>query len=457
MYQSRGITKKRRNTDSVPGNRGKNKTDNHEFNGDSFLSGSSKGSTSEDYKQKHNYKKKSNNTSKTSQLGTCNMDDISEGTYAPVLLPMNEKAEALFSAYERAEDDELIDMDSVPYPDTTRVYASREKAGTFCFACSHVGENTPAVADTEIAKLIENMYSLLLTTEIGRLSIIISQQYEERIRKKCNKYLKPGEVGLPHWSPRMVKEHIESHHNDPTFVILLTMCKMKELTRVLFDKCLVKKKVKKTSKPQQERTPSMHINDTISYGGGGQEDNDDSHNDGYQYPVHRNLIGVRGDPAHENWIGVRGDREPEEEDELNNNDDEEFMAGDQPRGDNNAEEQRGGESYDDDEETQEGEGYDMEDNSTEEDIVVCPAVWKMIKESSETYIKLARSCPEKMAFFKEDRYLTKGGNVGHPFFNTNAKIYPASIRKNPSATIASNSSSGNSSSSSKPQTVNLST
>lgn len=431
---SRGITKKRKHHDNGLDGRGRSKNlrQDQQFNdglGDSFNGKSS----SDDARQKSGYKKKHTGLSKTSHLGTCNMDDISDGTYKPILLPMNAKAESLFSAYERAEDGELIDMDNVPCPDATGVYASRDKAGTFCFACSHVGENTPAVADTEIAKLIENMYTLLLTTEIGRLSIIISQQYEERIRKKCNKFLKPGEVGLPPWSPRMVKEHIESHHNDPTFVILLTMCKMKELTRVLFDKCLVKKKVKKIKKQKKSitNTTSTPL---------GQEDNDDIQNEGYHYPIDRRLF------------EMRDDNNNNEEDENN----EELIPQEvNPRDDNDEDEER--QVHDnsfEDEDTQEGHAYDMEDDTgeeEEEEIVACPAVWKMIKESSETYIKLARSCPEKMAFFKEDRYLTKGGNVGHPFFNTNAKIYPASIRKNPSATTT------NSSSSSKPQTVNLST
>lgn len=341
-------------------------------------------------KSDQNPNKKPMVISKTALLGSCTLDELCGDDYVPVPLPSNERAEAIFAAYDKAQgaDTDAVgfEFDRVPLPNTTGIYTSTEKSGTFCFACDHVGEMTPAVADTEIALLIENLMTGLLTTELGRHCVNISLQYEERIRKKSNLYLKPGETPLPPWSPRMIKEHIESHHNDPTFTVLMHMSKLKELARVLFDRCLIKKKApapRRSGHPPTERTSS------IARGG-------------YQYPGG----GV---------VRFGNTNSNDENDDVDNED----------------EEEHGTNSYDDEEEGIEDIPLPQE---PETDVVVCPTVWKITKEVTDMYIKHARSCPEKMAFFKEDRYLTKNGNVGHPFFNSNVKIYSASQRKNPGAT-----------------------
>jgi hypothetical protein len=371
-------------------------------------------------KPKSNYKKKQANMSKTAQLGACTLDDVYGDDYVPVPLPSNERADAIFDAYDKTHNSDNepseFEFDSVPFPNTTGITPPKEKSGTFCFACDHVGEMTPAVADTEIGLLIENMMTGLITTELGRHCVNISQQYEERIRKKCNMYLRPGETPLPPWPPRMIKEHIESHHNDPTFTILLQMSKIKELTRVLFDCCLIKKKAPTTRKTARVQSGTLK---SSSFGE-------------YQYP----------DGGLVQFIG----NEDGEEDGAPN---EEADA------DNNADNDDGSISGDEEENVYTG-NEDVAETGNENEggsgIVVCPTVWKMIKETNECYIKLARSCPEKMAFFKEDRYLTKNGNVGHPFFNTKVNIFSASQRKNPSA---SNNASTTANASSKPQISNF--
>jgi hypothetical protein len=134
----------------------------------------------------------------------------------------------------------------------------------FCFACEHIGENMPAIKGLPIQDLIISMGSDLSTTDPMKHYQNISDKYEKTIRKPINDLILKGnntlttdqtskQVLLPEWTPEMVKEHIETHHNDPELSIQIFMKNLKKGSKFIWDNSLF----------QRKKHKNQHINRSI--------------------------------------------------------------------------------------------------------------------------------------------------------------------------------------------------
>jgi hypothetical protein len=137
----------------------------------------------------------------------------------------------------------------------------------FCFACAHIGENSPAIKGLPIQDLIISMGNGLRTTDPVTHYQNISDQYENTIRKPINDIILNSNENstevqlLPEWPPEMVKAHMETHHNDPELTIEVFMHKLKTTCMYMWDNSLVQQKKPKSDKKRndQNRVPDESI------------------------------------------------------------------------------------------------------------------------------------------------------------------------------------------------------
>lgn len=122
----------------------------------------------------------------------------------------------------------------------------------FCFACSNIGHNMPIIQGLPIQNLLISMGTGLRTTEFNRHCENIYDQYEETIRKPTNEGIIKNKMDtrllLPEWSVSTIREHLETHHNDPELTIELMMHRIKVTWDYVWKNGLIQKKKTKQSK-----------------------------------------------------------------------------------------------------------------------------------------------------------------------------------------------------------------
>jgi hypothetical protein len=111
-----------------------------------------------------------------------------------------------------------------------------------CFACSHVGENFPGIKGTKIQSLMTTLGTGLRTTNMAQHCFNVSDQYNKTIKNKVKARPERGEKDLPEWTPDMVREHLEFHHNDPELTVEIYMKKIKHIIAFVYDNCLCQRK-----------------------------------------------------------------------------------------------------------------------------------------------------------------------------------------------------------------------
>ena len=278
---------------------------------------------------------------------------------------------------------------------------------SFCFGCTHIRGGVPAGKKSEIDELTKTMGNDLTTTSFHQHATNISNQYRDKIQKKVNsdilKKNPNAKVGigpgflLPDWTPEMVKEHLEGHHNDPQLSVELIMHRLKNGMNFIWKESLVEKKLVDTNDQSSSVSTlnslaikkKTHTQTTIGNGRNQQGNLDNNH----QNP---NVLREE----------ARLEREQDDEDDEHEEEEEEEI-----RAQENVQEE-----------------LIDEDNSSlpsPEKIKyvrsINPEQWKILKEMMDSYLKFGKSKPETMTpYYKKDRFVMEA-YAKHPYFDISSK------------------------------------
>jgi hypothetical protein len=299
----------------------------------------------------------------------------------------------------------------------------------WCFACSHIGDNSPTIKGSILEDLMIAMGTGLRTTNLPHHCINISEQYEETIRKPINnKILRrlqqlqqqqhnssssssfPEEEKklysslLPEWPPIMVKEHLELHHNDPELTVELMMHRLKHSICFIWKESLILKK----------KTRCDNNDD---------DDDDDGANDDNN--GNEQLLSATADSI---CSPTEDNDESYNNNDNNNNNNNNPPLNYLPNSVLIAEEERSSQI----DEMTDQEQIPLKKRRRRRRVIKQPDVqkkidmeqWKILNGMIMLYLKLGKSRPDTMIpFYSKGRYIVEE-RAQHPFFDTaNKNIY----------------------------------
>jgi len=108
-----------------------------------------------------------------------------------------------------------------------------------CFACTHVGESSPSIQDSNMQTVINRLYDFD-TTDIVQHAVDLSAQYESLVRGPANKKARVGDELLPPWNPATIISHIYYHNNDMNITVKLMIHKLKNTAIYMVNQQILK-------------------------------------------------------------------------------------------------------------------------------------------------------------------------------------------------------------------------